>query len=242
MKKMHRSFALSIFAILALFLPVDRVIAMRWQWNHPGAYYGDIPGEVYKEFEFQRNNVDACQLVCGKDDRCRAYTYIIPRGDENGICYLKQKCYLRGNRVQVPELCGPVRQGAGTFSNYKAYFCPKLSFATKSPLPSAVIGGHYEFPLNASGIEPLEYCPMQTDLRGGPPRCDSSYDQSFSMPPGLKLSKTGLISGQVKCGPDMSKCQNKYVPILIQVKDSCPNNPQRVIGEFWIQIRKQPIE
>lgn len=115
MKKMHRSFALSIFAILALFLPVDRVIAMRWQWNHPGAYYGDIPGEVYKEFEFQRNNVDACQLVCGKDDRCRAYTYIIPRGDENGICYLKQKCYLRGNRVQVPELCGPVRQGAGTF-------------------------------------------------------------------------------------------------------------------------------
>jgi hypothetical protein len=243
MNKPHRYLALFISPLIALFLLVHVANAMRWQWSLPGAYYGEIPGSVYKEFEFPRNNVGACQFACERDERCRAYTYIIPRGNGNGICFLKQECHLKNDKIQVPPEAGAKVPGKlGAFSNYKAYFCPKLSLATKSPLPGAVIGGHYNFQLNASGIEPLKYCPMKTDPRGGPPRCDNSYGQSFSMPHGLKLSKTGLISGQVKCGPDMTKCQENYVPVLIQVKDSCPNNPQTTIGEFWIQIKKQPIE
>ena len=217
-----------------------------WHWG--GAFSDlDLPGGDYRSFKVESGSFPVCMDACLKDEKCRAYTF---EGSESGSSP-SGRCFLK-NRIPEPAY-GKKR----CVSDYKEKFsesatenrpgstpkCPEFAFTTKSPIP-AVIGGHYSYQIMTSGgINPVEFCPMEQRPDGTPPRCDNSPEQVFSMPFGLKLSKTGQISGQVKCGPDMdpSKCQAQYIPILIQAKDSCPNSPRRIQGEFWINIRKTPL-
>jgi hypothetical protein len=205
-------------------------------------YWGadrDLPGKDYKSFVVDTRDLKSgqeprfvCREACQEDKKCRAWTFVRPSPREGrpvGRCYLKH------------DLPKEVHK-RGHDSGWKHFFCEKVSkfsFTTKSPIPPAVIGGHYNFQMNTSGgIRPVEFCAMQRDPRGAPPRCDNSPHQNFSMPLGLRLSKTGLISGQVKCGPgpDLSKCKEAHIPILVQASDNCPNSPRRITGEFWIHI------
>jgi hypothetical protein len=233
--KINRDFVVLIFVCFIVLTLADVVNADRYRFRYD-IYYAfdtDRPGKDYKNFEVEEVGNDdwrVCWKACRDDEKCQAFTFVksSPRaGRPVGRCYLKydlpEKIYKRGH-----------------ISGYKHYFCPELSFTTKSPLPPAIIGGHYSYQINVSGgIKPVEFCPMKKDPKGAAPKCDNSPDQRFSMPPGLKLSKTGLISGQVKCGPgsDLSKCKEMYVPILIKAKNSRPSYPQSITGEFWIHIK-----
>jgi hypothetical protein len=220
-----------VMVCLIVLIMADGVNAgsIRWKWGAAWSNY-DLPGKDYKNFEVKNGGFPVCMDACAKDEKCRAYTFV-PSGPRGRAA----RCYLK---YDLPEYVG--KSMSNYVSGHKIYLCGEFSFTTKSPLPPAVIGGHYNYQINVSGgIKPIEFCPMRKDLRGAAPRCDNSPDQNFSMPHGLKLSKTGLISGQVKCGPgsDLSKCKEMYIPILIKVKDSCPNDPRSITGEFWIHIK-----
>jgi hypothetical protein len=111
-------------------------------------------------------------------------------------------------------------------------------------LPPTVIGGEYNFKINASGgVKPLEFCAMMVPPDGTPPRCDNSPDQRFSMPLGLRLHPDGRITGQVEClNPQLAgtDCGAGYRPLLIQVRDNCPKRPQGIAKKFWIDIKPHP--
>lgn len=247
MDNINRNFVVLILAYLIVLIFANGVNADGFgraggvtadgiRWDYVRGWFGgcDLPGKDYKNFIVEDGNYNICEDACAKDDKCRAYTFVKPdmkKGRPYGRCYLK---------YDLPEMV----QKEGCISRYKIYSCiGEFVFTTKSPLPPAVIGGHYNYQINVSGgIKPVEFCPMRKDASGAAPRCDNSPDQNFSMPHGLKLSKTGLISGQVECGPgsDLSKCKEMYIPILIQARDNCPDAPRAIQGEFWIHI-KNPV-
>jgi hypothetical protein len=245
-----RIFVFMSFACLLIATPVKEAGAQgsNWVWHGGDAYADlDLPGNDYRNFTVRTGGIKVCKEACAEDSRCQAFTYLGEKhwSSQQGQCYLKTKF----DKMVYNTRC------ASTYKEYPTDFssanneripdkCPEFSFATKSPIPSAVIGGHYEYQISISGgINPITFCPMEQKPDGTPPRCDNSPDQVFSMPFGLKLSKTGLISGQVTCGPDPdpSKCKEQYTPILIQATDNCTKSPQRIQGEFWIQIRKTPL-
>jgi hypothetical protein len=187
----------------------------------------DRPGKDYKVFYLygtdEAINVSDCRSACTKDPKCSAWTYVKP-----GYQGTKGRCYLKS---EVPK---PVSKKCC----YSGYVCHDLVFATTSPLPSAVIGGDYKCQIKmSSGVPPYKFYPMQVPSDGRPPRIDTSRDQRFSMPLGLKLTRSGLILGQVKSGAA------GYRPILIQVRDSCPScaTCSSVISKkFYINIKQQP--
>ncbi|MEJ2362704.1 MAG: hypothetical protein P8Z75_15055 [Gammaproteobacteria bacterium] len=115
---------------------------------------------------------------------------------------------------------------------------------TAAQLPPTVIGGEYNFKINASGgVPPLEYCAMMVPPDGTPPRCDRSPGQHFSIPLGLILRADGRITGQLKCvNPQMAgtNCGAGYRPILILVRDHCPMRVQTITKKFWINIKPHP--
>jgi hypothetical protein len=202
-------------------LPVLILLAMAGMANAQGAYVNyDFPGKDYKSFNMDKDYWPDCQNACGNDPKCNAWTYVKP-----GYQGPKGRCYLKsaGPKWVSNECC------------VSGHFCRKPTFATTSPLPSVVVGGDYSCQLKmSSGVTPYKFYPMQVPPDGTPPRVDNSRDQRFSMPLGLKLSPDGLISGQVQSD------QAGYIPLLIQVRDSCPGDPQVITKKFFINIKQQP--
>jgi hypothetical protein len=248
-----RNFVAIVFACLVLVGAIEKTNAQEqdWKWHSGGGFANlDYPGNDYKSFDVENGSFPICMDACKKDEKCLAYTFVGSRkgSSSDGKCYLKKKipeqsvynikCVsdYKVKSVALNALAG--KQLSPTSQ------CPEFSFATNSPIPSAVIGGTYSYKIIVSGaMYPVEFCPMERPPDGTPPKCDRSPDQRFSMPFGLKLSKTGQISGQVKCPPgeDQSGCKEQYIPILIQAKDSCPGSPRFLQGEFWIHILKTPL-
>jgi len=193
----------------------------------------DLPGNNYKSFYMDKDFWSDCMNACVKDPKCSGWTYVKP-----GYQGPKGRCYLKN---AIPGLVYNKCCVGG-------YFCHGLTFATTSPLPSAVIGGDYNYQIKmSSGVPPYKFYPMYFPPDGTPPRVDTSRDQRFSMPLGLKLSQTGLISGQVQClNPEKAgtDCGAGNIPLLIQVRDSCPSihgpGQQVISKKFYMNIKKQP--
>ncbi|MBN2517000.1 MAG: PAN domain-containing protein [Deltaproteobacteria bacterium] len=190
----------------------------------------DLPGKDYKVFYLDKAHMFDCMKACLADPKCKAWTYVKP-----GYQGPKGRCYLKSAvPPSVPNKC--------CMSGPK--ICNKLAFATTSPLPSAVIGGEYNYRIKMSvGEPPYEFCPMMYPPDGKPPKCDNSPGQRFSMPLGLTLSRDGLISGQLQClNPQKAgtNCGAGYRHILIQVRDHCSTRPQVISKKFWINIKQQP--
>lgn len=181
-----------------------------------------------------------CVKACRQDEKCKSWSFKIAgcKGDA-GLCHFKtiprprwvpENCYISGHfalrvREQTPQ---PTPQKIK---------CPTLSFATTSPLPSTVIGGDYNHKINASGgVPPFTFCPVRASPGGDSPRrsggdgCDNS-----AMPAGLRLHPDGLISGQVQPNARVG-----YQLLRIAVQDSCPNGPQKILKDFYIDIKQQP--
>lgn len=247
-----RNFVVIVFSCIVLAGAVIETDAQEpgWKWHSGGGFADyDYPGNDYKSFNVATGSFPICKDACEKDKDCRAFTFVgqITGSSPNGKCYLKKKISkpvyntkcVSDYKESIVELNVLAAKPQNSTSQ-----CPEFLFGTKSPLPSAVIGGTYNTKIIAvGGINPFEFCPMERPPDGTPPKCDRSPDQRFSMPFGLKLSETGQISGQVKCPPgeDQSRCKEQYVPILIQAKDSCPGSPRFIQGEFWIHILKTPL-
>jgi hypothetical protein len=128
-------------------------------------------------------------------------------------------------------------------SGMKQCTSTKLSFISASPIPSVAIGEDYEYKIQTSGgHKNVELCPVAIDPRGAPSnKCDTSPGQRFSMPPGLTMDKSGVISGQVKCW-DPSKpfsCAG-YQSILVKARDSCPVRPLIITKEYFIDVKANP--
>jgi hypothetical protein len=218
MKKINSMRAISILSSLILLALAGTANAQNIEKNT------DRPGKDYKVFYLvganEAVNVSDCMMACMKDPKCSAWTYVKP-----GYQGPKGRCYLKS---AIP---GPVSKKCC----HSGYVCHELVFATTSPLPSAVIGGDYKYQIKmSSGVPPYKFYPMQVPPDGSPPRIDTSRDQRFSMPLGLKLTRNGLILGQVKSG------EAGYIPILIQVRDSCPSSPKAISKKFYINIKQQP--
>lgn len=217
MRKINFIKVISILSVLIL-------LAIAGSANAQQAMNGlDYPGNDYKSFYMDKDSWPDCKSACENDAKCKAWTYVKP-----GYQGPKGRCYLKD---ALPKSV----QNKCCVSGYTT--CHKLTFATTSPLPSAVIGGDYKYQIKMSlGVPPYKFYPMQVPPDGTPPRVDNSRDQRFSMPLGLKLSRGGLISGQVQSG------QAGYIPLLIQVRDSCPSTHggQMISKKFYINIEKQP--
>jgi hypothetical protein len=86
---------------------------------------------------------------------------------------------------------------------------------TTTTLPAGTVGGAYSFQLTASGgIPPL------------------SWKKTAALPTGLKLSKTGLLSGTVSA----KKVSPGTYPISVQVSDSTKKTRQTSTRTFQLQI------
>ena len=223
MRKTNSMGVISILSVLIL-------LAIAGVANAQAAYDGfDYPGNDYKSFYMDKDFWSDCMHACENDPNCKAWTYVKP-----GYQGPKGRCYLKNAfpKSVINKCC---------VSGYLT--CHKLTFATTSPLPSTVIGGDYSYQLKmSSGVPPYKFYPMRVPTDGTPPRVDYR-DQRFSMPLGLKLSQGGLISGQVQClNPEKAgtDCGAGYIPILIQVRDSCPSGAQVISKKFYLNIKKQP--
>lgn len=50
----------------------------------------DLPGSDYRSFDLSAGqDVSTCQAACEDEDRCRAWTFVVPGSTDHGICYLK---------------------------------------------------------------------------------------------------------------------------------------------------------
>ena len=228
MRKINSMKVIPILSVLILMVIAGLANAQSAGDNH------DLPGNNYKSFYMDKDDWPGCKHVCENDPKCKAWTYVKP-----GYQGPKGRCYLKN---AFPK---PVYNSKCCVSGY--LICHNLTFATTSPLPSAVIGGDYKYQIKMSlGVPPYKFYPMLVPPDGAPPRVDNSRDQRFSMPLGLKLSQDGWISGQVQClNPEKAgtDCGAGNIPLLIQVLDSCPatQGGGRVISKkFYINIKKQP--
>jgi hypothetical protein len=221
MRKINFMRVISILPVLILLAVTGMADDQRGTYVESPVADTDRPGNDYKVF--YTNNEWDCHEACANDPKCITWTFVKP-----GYQGPKGRCYLK-NAVS-PEVTNKCCMSG--------FICRPLTFATTSPLPSAVIGGDYKYQIKIStgGFPPYEFYPMRVPSDGTPPRVDKSRDQRFSMPLGLKLSLDGLISGQVQSD------QAGYIPLLIQVRDSCPHLPyQHVITKkFFINIKQQP--
>ncbi len=214
MRKINFMGVISIISVLILLTIAGMAYAQGAYENH------DYPGKDYKAFYMDKEYWPDCMSACQKDPKCSAWTYVKP-----GYQGPKGRCYLKSS----------IPQGVYNKCCVSGYICHKPTFATTSPLPSTVIGGDYSYQLKmSSGVPPYKFYPIKVPPDGTPPRVDNSRDQRFSMPLKLKLSRGGLISGQVQSG------QAGYIPILIQVRDSCPSGSQVISKKFYMNIKKQP--
>jgi len=220
MRKINFIKVISILSVLILLAVAGMAAEQRGLYGQDPVADTDRPGNDYKSF--YTNDKWDCHGACAKDPKCNSWTFVKPgyKGP-NGRCYLKNA----------------VPQAVNNKCCESGFICRPLIWATASPLPSAVIGGDYKYQIKMlTGFPPHKFYPMQVPPDGTPPRVDTSRDQRFSMPLGLKLSQDGWISGQVQPG------QAGYIPLLIQVRDSCPFLPyQHVITKkFMINIKQQP--
>lgn len=225
MRKINSMRVISILSVLILLAVAGMAHA---QVAYPNL---DYPGNNYKSFYMDKDFWPDCMSACENDPNCKAWTYVKP-----GYQGPKGRCYLKNAfpKAVFNKCCE------------SGYFCQDLTFATTSPLPSTVIGGDYKYQIKmSSGVPPYKFYPMYFPPDGTPPRVDTSRDQRFSMPLGLKLSQGGLISGQVQClNPEKAgtDCGAGYIPLLIQVRDSCTpkQGGQMISKKFYINIMKQP--
>ncbi len=52
----------------------------------------DLPGNDYRSFDLARGQtVATCQAACEGDNRCVAWTFVVPGSTDHGICYLKDR-------------------------------------------------------------------------------------------------------------------------------------------------------
>jgi hypothetical protein len=235
MNKINRSSVATIAVCLMFLFAADEVYAQSiggslggWRENH------DRPGMDYKSFDLRTADPLICKNRCAKDPKCRAWAYVKP-----GYQGQMAKCWLKSG---VPPAVANECCISGLTSSVE--LCEPLSFASTSPIPPTVIGGHYSHQIQTSGGDgPVQLCPLARDPSGRQAGCDNSPDQRWSMPPGLTLSKTGMISGQVKCqNPERggTSCGAGYLPLLIQAWDSCPQGTQTISQEFWIDVKPEP--
>lgn len=188
----------------------------------------------YKNLVIRRPK--SCQIKCSEDPSCGGWTYVKP-----GYTYPVQgpRCLLLRNfdsNSQYLNKC--------CISGFKQCISDtKLSFISASPIPSVVIGGNYKYKIQTSGgYKKVQICPVAFDLRGAPSnKCDNSPGQRFSMPPGLMMDRSGLISGQVKCwDPSRPFSCAGYQSIKVKAWDSCPSTTQIITKEFFIDVKAKP--
>jgi hypothetical protein len=95
--------------------------------------------------------------------------------------------------------------------------CPPLNITSPSTLPSSTVGQVYTYQILASGGQP----PVSYNLVSG------------SLPPGLNLGPTGLISGT-------PITQGNY-SFTLEARDSCSIGAQSTQKTFSIQIQVPPV-
>jgi hypothetical protein len=229
-KAMRKTNSIRVISILSvLILLAVAGMANAQQVNE----YCNRPGGDYRVFDLKRDYWSDCMNACEHYEKCKAWSYRKPGCCEKGSC--PGRCYLK-SRV-TPAIydkcyvCG-VKEGA---TSKMPATCPTLSFATTSPLPSAVIGGDYSYKIKASGgVPPFTFYPVIVPADGTHPIYDTSTDQRKSMPSGLHLSKDGLISGQLQSNAPVG-----YIFIMIRLSDSCPSGAQVISKKFYINIKQQ---
>lgn len=95
--------------------------------------------------------------------------------------------------------------------------CPSLNITSPSTLSSSTVGQAYSYQVQSSGGQ----LPVTYSLVSG------------SLPPGLSLSSTGLISGTPTTAGSYS--------FTIRATDSCPTGAQSVQRIFSIQVQAAPV-
>lgn len=233
MGKIHRNFAVAMILFLTFSFFIGNADAGWPQWIED-VYLSEVLNP-YKDLVLR--TPESCQERCLKDPECDGWTYIKPGLNLPGIRVRGPRCLLMKN---IPS--GGQYSGKCCISGMKT--CAKFFFISTSPIPSVVIGGNYNYKIQTSGgYKTVEFCPVAIDPRGAPSnKCDNSPGQRFSMPPGLTMDKSGVISGQVKCW-DSSKpfsCAG-YQSIKVKAWDSCPWGREKIITkEFFIDVKANP--
>lgn len=95
--------------------------------------------------------------------------------------------------------------------------CPSLNITSPSTLSSSTVGQAYSYQVQSSGGQ----LPVTYSLVSG------------SLPPGLSLSSTGLISGTPTTAGSYS--------FTLRATDSCPTGAQSVQRIFSIQVQASPV-
>lgn len=232
MRKIHRNFAV----IMVLFLTFSFYVGNAYaSWAGQSDWMEDVvlPGVLNPYKDLVLRGPKSCQAACLKDPTCGGWTYVKPGFTVYGV--QGPRCLL------MKDFRDDQYYSEGAISGMKQ--CAKLSFISTSPIPSVVIGGNYNYKIQTSGgYKTVELCPVAIDPRGRPSiKCDKSPVQRFSMPPGLTMDKSGVISGQVKCwDPSRPFSCAGYQSILVKARDSCPIRPQIITKEYFIDVKAKP--
>ena len=104
----------------------DRAASLVVRWKGPMLGLGpkslfnieqgyDLPGSDYKSFS-TKASFSVCDVACGSDPKCLAYTWVKPSVSPDATCYLKS---FAPNRTQNPNCISGVRKGISVTGLFK---------------------------------------------------------------------------------------------------------------------------